>query len=116
MKLYCYHIAPIDFWYGAMNGEELMLSIYRNGEVGFRGKDAVIKGVQQLIHDAEKAFRTIGWEGDVRQGPYFFAVPSDTEMQLGYMLKQDNNGSCFIASPVELPEASFSIFEKTIVN
>ncbi len=55
-------------------------------------------------------------KGDTREGPFYFAVPSDTEMALGYVLKQDNNGNCFIASPVPLPSESLSIFDQTTIE
>ena len=114
MKLYCYHIAPIDFWCGALTRDELEASIEDSYESGSR--DHVKKSVGLLIAKSEQAFRKIGWEGDVRDGPYFFAVPSDTQMDLGYVLKQDNNGNCFVASPVELSERMVSIFDQITIE
>jgi ATP-dependent Lon protease len=42
-------------------------------------------------------------EGDIRESPYYFSVPGDNKMEIGYIIKQDNNGDCFVASPVPLP-------------
>ena len=45
------------------------------------------------------------WEGDIADGIYVFAIPTCEypEMMRGYIWKQSNNGSTFVASPVELP-------------
>lgn len=114
MKLYCYHVAPIDFWCGALTEEQLQASIDKCYQP--RDGERTRHEVGKLKARAEAAFRTIGWEGDTREGPFYFAVPSDTEMALGYVLKQDNNGNCFIASPVPLPSESLSIFDQTTIE
>lgn len=104
--LYCYHIPPVDFWTGAVSKEELVEAtpfapIHEDEAANHRNRtEQELDRLEQKAHDA---FREIGWEGDVREGPYFFSVPGDTSMVHGYILKQDNNGSCFIASPVPLP-------------
>lgn len=115
MKLYCYHVAPIDFWFGAV-GSSLLDSMI-DGEYGdARERKQVRAGIVALRSKAEKAFLGIGWEGDVREGPYFFSVPGDNQMLLGYMLKQDNNGSCFIASPIPLPVDIASIADQCVLD
>jgi hypothetical protein len=67
----------------------------------------------------ERAFslaRKIGWEGDIREGPYVIGLPvqqgdgGDTYIILGW--KQDNNGETFIASPVELPWLGHGIHQR----
>lgn len=44
------------------------------------------------------------WEGDVRGDDlYVFALPGHSgSTMIGYLWKQDNNGSTFVASPVRL--------------
>lgn len=116
MKLYCYHIAPIDYWYGALTEDELLSTVHRSGAPGFEHTAEMRTHIASLVKKAEEAFTSIGWEGDIRDGPFFFAIPGDASMRLGYMLKQDNNGNCFIASPIELPEGQFSVFDKKIVE
>lgn len=118
MKLYCYHLAPIDFWYGVLTGEELLLTVHgRDGRIPNFGQTArVCQVIDSLVTTAEEVFRQIGWECDVREGPFFFAVPGEPEMRLGYLLKQDNNGSCFVASPIELDEEMLSIIDKRVLD
>lgn len=100
-KLFCYHIAPIDFWDGALTASQLI------SNMGERVSTWEVYSVAHALHElevrAQQAFRKIGWEGDVRTGPLFFALPGDNTMELGCMIKQDNNGSTFIASPHPLP-------------
>jgi len=116
ISLYCYHIAPIDFWYGAITKDEMLETVRRSGDQSERHAAAVAEEIENLISKATEAFKQIGWEGDTLEGPFFFAVPSCTRMQMGYILKQENNGDCFVASPIELPENNFSIFKKRFVS
>lgn len=116
MKLFCYHIAPIDFWHGVLTGEELLTTIYRQGEPHFAQIAHECQEIARLVAKAEGAFRQMGWEGDIREGPFFFAVPAEPAMLLGYVLKQDNNGSCFVASPVQLEKEMLSITDKRVIN
>ena len=37
-------------------------------------------------------------------------------MTLGYIIKQDNNGNCFVASPVALPQLHGLAMEETVVD
>lgn len=56
---------------------------------------------------AKEAARKIGWEGDFREKPRVFFVPTETEMSYGFVWKQDNNGTTFIASPIPMPHLDF---------
>ena len=76
----------------------------------------VCKHVAELKSKAEAAFKTIEWDGDVREGPYYFALPSDTDLSIGYIIKQENNGACFVASPEPLPNLDSLAFEKTVIG
>jgi hypothetical protein len=115
VKLYCYHIPPIDFWFGALTGEQLLESACDNYE-DWRHIAAVCTEVADLKSQAEAAFKTISWEGDVREGPYYFALPGDTNLSIGYIIKQENNGNCFVASPEPLPFLDSLAFEKTVIG
>ena len=44
-----------------------------------------------------------GWEGDFRIDPVVFWVPDDTQFSYGFVFKQDNNGTTYIVSPVDMP-------------
>lgn len=52
---------------------------------------------------AKDAASSKGWEGDLRIEPVVFWVPNDTEFSYGFVLKQDNNGTTYVVSPVPMP-------------
>ena len=58
--------------------------------------------------------RALGWEGDVRGEVFIFTVPSfdDLECKIGFVWKQDNNGSTCVSSPFELPHLDGSSYDK----
>lgn len=98
--LFCYRIGAIDDFVGAMSRSELtrLLSV-EDSEVLLECIDVI----QAFENKAMVEFRRLGWEGDLRQGPFFFVVPVITGMAIGIIYKQDNNGDTFVASPVALP-------------
>lgn len=108
--LYCYGVEPVDRWIGVFSAKRLNDLVVSFGEGREREKICPTEWVdlgQELARlklEAEEAFRRIGWEGDIREGPFYFAVPhpATNSMQLGYVLKQDNNGMTFVASPVPM--------------
>ena len=103
MKLFCYHISPIDYWPGAMTREDLLKTMTDNQYSAWSDLADACRNLDTLQSKAEEAFKKITWEGDVCSGPFYFALPGDTHMAIGFILKQDNNGATFIASPYELP-------------
>ena len=52
---------------------------------------------------AREAARQAGWDGDFRHEPVVFWVPGDTEFRWGFVIKQDNNGTTYVVSPVPMP-------------
>lgn len=103
MDLYCYSLSPIDFWLGALSGKQLLEAMAGDQYSDWNSVSSYCNELGELQSKAEAAFKQIGWEGDTREGPYYFAVPGDNKMEIGYIVKQDNNGDCFVASPVPLP-------------
>lgn len=93
-KLWCYATGPIDFWDGCVDKTKFLKSM-----------TCTRSDLNRIEGAALGAFRLLGWEGDVRSGPYFFALPDppNCTMQLGLAVKQDNGGRCFFASPFRLP-------------
>lgn len=51
---------------------------------------------------AKQAASHAGWEGDFRNDPVVFWIPNDTEFSYGFVIKQDNNGTTYVVSPVHL--------------
>jgi hypothetical protein len=96
-----YQTGPIDWW-------EPWRLLYPTLAKMAKGENA--DTVIEILKDLGLAFelaRKMDWEGDIRTGsggPYITALPN-TDGGIQYVLawKQDNNGTTFIASPVELP-------------
>jgi hypothetical protein len=53
--------------------------------------------------DARNAIRDRGWTGNFRQIPTVFGVPFEMEFAYGFAIKQPDNGTTYVASPVPLP-------------
>lgn len=115
MKIYCYKLPPIDFWEGAMTGGDL-LSTMRTWRGDLGAVIGYLSSVDELERSAQDGFRELHWEGDIREGPYYFAVPGEADMIPGYALKQDNNGTTFVACTVELPHLDELAFERLVVE
>jgi len=116
MKLYCYHIPPIDYWFGAITGEQLLATAWERCHQDWNNIVEICREVATLKTEAEAAFKTISWEGDITEEPYYFALPRRTNMSIGYIIKQSNNGNCFIASPETIPSFESLAFEKTVIG
>lgn len=73
------------------------------------GKEAslitdLLKGYMYCAYYLLKA-KGCSWEGDIRDDDiYFFSIPDpDNARELfGYVWKQDNNGTTFICSPIQI--------------
>jgi hypothetical protein len=59
-----------------------------------------------LWESAKQAASDAGWDGDFRNDPVAFWLPDDTEFRLGFVIKQDNNGTTYVISPFELPNVN----------
>ena len=106
---YVYRVSPIDWWLGWSKPSEILAAFgeapYFDDETGCLTALANLANeIATWIGDALVAFKDAGWEGDIRQGPYLAPLPFAFD-EGAYMvaLKQDNNGTTFIWSPVELP-------------
>jgi len=100
---YCYCLpSPIDFgWEFLPTIEEIRAAIAATP------RDCHYISVSQfeiLLHTAQEAVRHQGyWEGDFRNGPVVMCLPKDEHFEFAFVWKQDNNGTTFVASPIELP-------------
>lgn len=96
-----YAVGPIDHWQGWIDLRKFNAADFA-GEYGDPARFA--KQVEDFIKAAKAVAYNVGWEGDIRQGPFLSALPieggSDSGMMVGW--KQDNNGTTFIASSIPL--------------
>lgn len=117
---YIYIISPIDCFENSMNIEQ-----YARKELDnyfFGDSDLTLGGLflgdyscpdfETILSKYEKAKldisstskqRGVAWELDFRGDPVMFSVPCESKFEVGFVIKQDNNGTTFVASPVPLP-------------
>jgi hypothetical protein len=100
MAMYVYALSPIDFWEPWRTEDEYLAAISQDSYNGAGWRKAYDAFKDAALKLAQKA----GWEGDMRQGPFIGGLPMDLD-DARYCLawKQDNNGTTFVAAPVELP-------------
>ncbi|WP_312459550.1 hypothetical protein [Comamonas sp.] len=115
MTWHVYEIAPIDFgWHnipkvedvaGAIASREAQALVYHgNGSV-----DGInISHFLSHWESAKDAALSKGWEGDHRNDPVVIWLPIEDGFQPAFVLKQDNNGTTFVVSPVPLPHLAQS--------
>jgi hypothetical protein len=105
MRWNTYEIGPIDMRWDHLGTVADKLAELRNAERE-GGAEALHIGPDEFAsawESAQEAASAAGWEGDFRQDPVVFWVPDDTEFSFGFVIKQDNNGTTYVVSPVELP-------------
>ena len=109
-----YSVGPIDYFDGMQNvksfrntlrvKKDLSLTEVEEaelyGELWVEDFDEILQRAFDLVKRIEAAY----WEGDVIQGPFVFSLPFPDEVscKLGFMWKQQNNGTTFIVSPERL--------------
>ncbi len=103
--MFAYARAAIDFWDGWQNEPEFLASLFKGYDLVEDAESAVSRYVKTL-RKAKEVATHIGWEGDIREGPFIAGLPtSSTGYDNQYMIawKQDNNGDTFVFSPYRLP-------------
>jgi hypothetical protein len=107
--MYCYHISPIDFAW-----QQLKTVVETASELASDEAELAVMGASSSEYpeaaeflsdwkEAKSMAYAEGWEGDFRQGPVVFWVPTSDSFKYGFAFKQDNNGSTFVISPVPMP-------------
>lgn len=101
--MFVYQVGPVDFFSGMLPiamaadrakeecGDEAVFDLFR-----------FVMECARYVSLAKDSF----WEGDIRgKELYVFAIPDadSCSQRFGLVWKQDNNGTTFICSPVELP-------------
>lgn len=107
-----YETFPIDFDWGHLPSVDDVAQKLGGIEAIMRaaGDENYIEGTSldsflDAWENAKAAARDHGWEGDFRAGPVVMWIPEKERggFRPGFVFKQDNNGSTFVISPVELP-------------
>lgn len=110
MNWHAYEVAPIDIGWTRLKTVRATAQ-----ELGCENVDAILNGdafgyetpdlatFAAAWRSAQEAARQVGWQGDFRHDPVVFWVPGDTDFDFGFVLKQDNNGTTYVISPVEMP-------------
>lgn len=94
-----YVISPIDFWNGCQTFDQYMWQL---GRVGDERRE-LRNYAERFLCAARCLAPELGWEGDIREGPYVFLLPHDGNCEIGIAWKQENNGTTFVFAPVALP-------------
>jgi len=96
--VYC--TAAIDFWNGWQTHADLF-----QPERDETGPKHPATEWPPLWEKAQELARRVGWEGDIRDGPYRTVLPDEKGGLPPVIIawKQDNNGITFVASPYRLP-------------
>lgn len=103
--MYYYATGPIDYFAGTVSIEELKKQIIKE-TLDFQDSDLIFNNIIRELEIAKVNIAKYSlWEGDIIEGPFVFAIPDPdiVGMQYGFVWKQRNNGTTFIASPCAIP-------------
>lgn len=110
MNWIVYAIGPIDHdWHMLKTVRETAAQIAGHGYESIEDFDLAGGAIRSFLaswESAKQAARHHGWEGDFRHEPHVFWLPSEIDFVHGFVFKQDNNGTTFVVSPQELPQAA----------
>jgi len=103
---FLYECPPLD-WFEALKSFEEYLEGIKLQHEGIKS-DNVVEGeineaITLLMEACYIAAKNSSWEGDIRTGPFVVGLPGDCDAKILIIFKQDNDGTTFLLSPVELP-------------
>lgn len=101
--MFVYARTAIDYWSGWMTEEQYLKQLGTSGVPGEAPRQAA--QYEQFKRKAFALAKKVGWEGDIREGPFIAGLPTDETGDDGKIMiawKQDNNGDTFVASPLKL--------------
>lgn len=110
MAWFAYELPPIDFgWPNVKTVEETAAEIAKQQfslrAKGMDGGIADTPTIEEFLSDWEMAKSEaahLGWDGDFREEPVVFWMPAEERFIYGFVIKQDNNGTTYVISPVEI--------------
>lgn len=97
--IYVYRVDPIDDFHLWMSPDDLLSKFEKED---FRSRWEY----DEVLDMARAGARLIGWEGDMRDGPFVSVLPpggSGVGSPFLIAWKQNNNGTSFVTSPYALP-------------
>lgn len=104
IDIFVYGVEPIDAWLGWSDEAQFRASVDR--WCAPESRDAMWTFYEAFRDNAMDIARTLGWQGDIREGPFTAGMPTFEIRNTSLFLvawKQANDGLTFIASPVRLP-------------
>lgn len=103
-KYYVYEMPPTDWFYPFKTLKETLIDIFSCGNDDIYASEMCEKYIEDVKNAKNEFEKRTNWEGD---GAIFISgLPTDDGGGFPYtlvMIKQSNNGSTFLCSPVELP-------------
>ncbi len=102
-----YKIAPIDFGWKHLRTVKETLTDIASSEGDFHHPDGLNTSNSKHFLEAWESAKAVasihGWEGDFREDPSVFWLPSEGDFDYAFAFKQENDGTTFIVSPRALP-------------
>ena len=102
---YNYAILPIDFYWSKLKSPGEVLREMTCDVREMTCDDREIDELGYFLKDlttAMDAFRSMGWRSTVVNEGVFY-VPFEDEFRYGFALKESDNGTTYIASPIPFP-------------
>ena len=108
MAWHTYVIEPVDFgWDRLQTITDCAVAIGKDEGANFLSDVDIfgygLGGFRIAVESAMDAARKAGYDGEPRNPPAVFWLPVQDSFEPGFVIKQDNNGTTFIVSPVPLP-------------
>ena len=103
--MFAYARSAIDFWPGWLSEDEFKDHLSKR----YFTPDAPANAwsaYEAFRYQAFELAKKVGWEGDIREGPFIAGLPTHDTGDDGHFMiawKQDNNGDTFVVSPYKLP-------------
>jgi hypothetical protein len=104
MTMFAYRLPSINSWNGWMTESRYLEELAEEAKA--EASSSSVSKYEALRSKAFELARNVGWEGDIREGPFIAGIPTDTPGDDGYIMiawKQDNNDTTFVVSPFNLP-------------
>lgn len=115
---FAYRQVPVDLRFWSLKLEEIIKN--KINETSFNdSSDKDLSGIKSSLDEIKNIIDFRDWsvwviknqlwrkDDDMRQ-EWFFFVPWENDMIIGYMMKQDNNWTTYIVSPVKPQDPSIA--------